>query len=68
MSSTMRVCASRLASGLHGEQPLAEGSLKQISSFTSSRIFDFNWSQDGKQLLLSREEISSDVVLLGNLR
>jgi hypothetical protein len=31
-------------------------------------IFDFNWTADGKQLLLSRGEITSDVVLLTNLR
>lgn len=49
------------------EQPLGEGSPKQITNFTSSRILDFNWSRDGKQLLLSRGEISSDVVLLSNL-
>jgi eukaryotic-like serine/threonine-protein kinase len=50
------------------EQPLAGGSPKQITNFTSGRIFDFNWSADGKKLLMSRGEISSDVVLLSNLR
>jgi DNA-binding winged helix-turn-helix (wHTH) protein/Tol biopolymer transport system component len=50
------------------EQPLAGGSPKQITNFTSGRIFDFNWSQDGKLLLTSRGEITSDVVLLSNLR
>jgi DNA-binding winged helix-turn-helix (wHTH) protein/Tol biopolymer transport system component len=50
------------------EQPLAGGSPRQITNFTSGRIFDFNWSQDGKLLLTSRGEISSDVVLLSNLR
>ena len=50
------------------EQPLAGGSPKQITNFTSGRIFDFNWSQDGKHLLTSRGEITSDVVLLSNLR
>jgi Tol biopolymer transport system component/DNA-binding winged helix-turn-helix (wHTH) protein len=50
------------------EQPLAGGSPKQITNFTSSRIFDFNWSQDGRLLLTSRGEITSDVVLLSNLR
>lgn len=50
------------------EQPLAGGSPKQITNFTSGRIFDFNWSKDGKLLLTSRGEISSDVVLLSNLR
>ena len=50
------------------EQPLAGGSPKQVTDFTSGRIFDFNWSPDGKQLLMSRGEVSSDVVLLSNLR
>jgi eukaryotic-like serine/threonine-protein kinase len=50
------------------EQPLAGGSPKQITNYNSGRIFDFDWSQDGKQLLMSRGEISSDVVLLSNLR
>jgi hypothetical protein len=50
------------------EQPLVAGGPKRLTNFTSGRIFDFNWSQDGKQLLLSRGEITSDVVLLSNLR
>jgi len=50
------------------EQPLVGGSPKQITEFTSGRIIDFNWSQDGKLLLFSRGEISSDVFLLSNLR
>jgi Tol biopolymer transport system component len=50
------------------EQPLAGGSPKQITNFTSGSIFDFNWFPDGKQLLMSRGEISSDVVLLSNIR
>ena len=48
------------------EQPLAGGAPKQFTQFTSGLIFDFNWSTDGKQLLLTRGEISSDVVLLSN--
>jgi DNA-binding winged helix-turn-helix (wHTH) protein/Tol biopolymer transport system component len=50
------------------EQPLAGGRPKQITNFTSGSIFDFNWSQDGKRLFMSRGEVSSDVVLLSNLR
>jgi DNA-binding winged helix-turn-helix (wHTH) protein/Tol biopolymer transport system component len=50
------------------EQPLGAGGPKQVTKFTSGRIFDFNWSHDGKHLLLSRGEIISDVVLLSNLR
>ncbi len=50
------------------EQPLAGGPPRQITKFTSGRIFDFNWTADGKHLLLSRGEVTSDVVLLSNLR
>jgi Tol biopolymer transport system component/DNA-binding winged helix-turn-helix (wHTH) protein len=50
------------------EQPLAGGPPKQLTTFTSGQIFDFNWTAGGKQLLLCRGETSSDVVLLSNLR
>jgi Tol biopolymer transport system component len=50
------------------EQPLDGGEPRQLTRFTSGRIFDFNWSVDGKRLLLSRGEVSSDVVLLSNLK
>jgi eukaryotic-like serine/threonine-protein kinase len=49
------------------EQPLAGGDPKQITKFSSGRIFDFAWTADGKQLLVTRGEVSSDVVLLANL-
>lgn len=49
-------------------QPLSGGPPRQLTKFTSGRIFDFNWTGDGKQLLLSRGEVTSDVVLLSNLR
>jgi len=48
------------------EQPLAGGQPRQLTKFTSGQIFDFNWSQDRKQLLLTRGEVTSDVVLLRN--
>jgi DNA-binding winged helix-turn-helix (wHTH) protein/Tol biopolymer transport system component len=50
------------------EQPLAGGPPRQLTSFTTGRIFDFNWTSDGKHLLLSRGEVTSDVVLLSHLR
>ena len=50
------------------EQSLVGGEPKQLTKFTSGLIFDFNWTADGKQLLLTRGEVSSDVVLLTNLR
>jgi Tol biopolymer transport system component len=50
------------------EQPLAGGKPKRLTNFTSGRIFDFNWAPDGKQLVLTRGDVSSDVVLLSNFR
>jgi Tol biopolymer transport system component len=50
------------------EQPLAGGKPKQLTKFTSGKIFDFDWSPDGKQMLLTRGDISSDVVLISNFR
>jgi DNA-binding winged helix-turn-helix (wHTH) protein/Tol biopolymer transport system component len=50
------------------EQPVAGGKPRQLTKFTSGQIFEFNWSLDGKRLLLTRGEITSDVVLLSNVR
>jgi Tol biopolymer transport system component len=50
------------------QQPVAGGEPQQFTKFSSGRIFDFDWSADGKQLLLTRGETSSDVVLLSHLR
>jgi Tol biopolymer transport system component len=50
------------------EQPLTGGSPKQITKFTSGQIFDFNWTADAKQLLLTRGETTSDVILLTNIQ
>jgi len=44
------------------------GKPHQFTKFSSGRIFDFDWSTDGKQLLLARGETSSDVVLISNFR
>lgn len=49
------------------EQPIAGGPPRQITKFVSGRIFDFNWTPEGKELLLSRGEVSSDVVLVRDL-
>jgi Tol biopolymer transport system component/DNA-binding winged helix-turn-helix (wHTH) protein len=49
-------------------QPLAGGSLEQITDFKSGLIFDFAWSRDGKQLALARGTVTSDVVLIRNFR
>jgi serine/threonine protein kinase len=48
------------------EQPLAGGVPRQVTTFTSGRIFDFAWSRDAKQLFLAKGEETSDVVLISN--
>jgi len=50
------------------EQPLSGGDPRQFTHFTSGLIFDFSWSRDGKQLLLSKGDQSSDIVLITNFR
>jgi Tol biopolymer transport system component len=50
------------------EQPVAGGEPHQFTKFSAGRIFDFDWSADGKQLVLARGEPSSDVILLSHLR
>jgi len=41
---------------------------KQITNFESGQIFDFAWSDDGRQLALTRGSESSDVILISNFR
>jgi len=48
------------------EQPLAGGPPRQVTNFTSGRIFDFAWSRDGKQLFLAKGDVTSDVVQISN--
>jgi DNA-binding winged helix-turn-helix (wHTH) protein/Tol biopolymer transport system component len=50
------------------EQPLLGAEAKQLTEFTSGLIFDFSWSSDHTKLLLTRGSVSSDVILLSNLR
>jgi Tol biopolymer transport system component/predicted Ser/Thr protein kinase len=50
------------------EQPLTGGDPRQITKFASGRIFDFAWSRDGKQLLLSKGIENNDVILISNFR
>jgi Tol biopolymer transport system component len=49
-------------------QPLDGSKGKQITSFTSERLFDFHWSPDGKQLAVVRGHTDADVVLLREQR
>jgi Tol biopolymer transport system component len=49
-------------------QKLGGGAPKQITNFESGLIFDFDWSQDGRQLALTRGTESSDVIMIRNFR
>jgi Tol biopolymer transport system component len=49
-------------------QPLAGGTPRQLTNFTSEQIYSFAWSPDGKQLAAARGATSSDVVLINNFR
>jgi len=50
------------------EQALTGGKPQQLTKFMSGRIFDFSWSSDRRRLLLTRGDVTSDVVLLSDLR
>ncbi|HZI86363.1 MAG TPA: protein kinase [Pyrinomonadaceae bacterium] len=47
-------------------QPTAGTSPKQLTNFTGSRIFSFDWSREG-DLIASRGVITSDVVLISDV-
>jgi len=49
-------------------QPLAGGPPKQITNFKSEQIFSFDWSRDGKQLVLARGTTSSDAILISDFQ
>ncbi|HKV82549.1 MAG TPA: protein kinase [Candidatus Sulfotelmatobacter sp.] len=50
------------------EQKLGGGPEKQITYFKSGRIFDFEWSPDGKFLALTRGSLNREVVMIRNFR
>ncbi len=48
------------------EQPLAGGEIVPLTKFTSGEMYAFDWSKDGKQLLFSRGQNKSDVIMMSN--
>jgi len=48
--------------------PMAAGKLYQLTHFTSDLIFSMAWSKDSRNLAVVRGEVSSNVVLFGDLR
>ena len=49
------------------EQPLTGEAPRRLTRFVSGHVFDFNWSQDGTHLLMTRGSRNSDVILISNL-
>jgi eukaryotic-like serine/threonine-protein kinase len=49
-------------------QPVEGGPPKQLTNFKSDLVFAFDWTHDGKQLLVSRGTVNSDVVLISDSR
>jgi Tol biopolymer transport system component len=49
-------------------QPINGDAPRQLTNFKADRIFSFEWSRDGKQLLVARGMVASDVVLISNFR
>jgi len=39
-----------------------------LTAFKSEKVFGFGWSHNGKQRALSRGSVSSDVVLIRDLK
>ncbi|HEU4522277.1 MAG TPA: hypothetical protein VFT12_09755, partial [Thermoanaerobaculia bacterium] len=59
---------SRDGAGNVWEQPIDRSAPRQITSFGSGEIFAFDVSRDGRSLVLSRGEPTSDAVLVRNWR
>ncbi len=49
-------------------KPLEGGKPRQLTNFTTDLIFSYGWSVDGKQLAVSRGSVTSDVVLIRNVK
>jgi len=49
-------------------QPIDGGAPKQLTSFKSDLITSFAWSRDGKELVCSRGSVTSDVVLMTDIK
>ncbi len=49
-------------------QPLGGGTPKQITNFTSEKIWSFDFSRDGKQIAIARGTSTSDVVLISGIK
>ena len=49
-------------------QPLDGGEAKPVTDFKTETVFRYDWSRDGKKLLMARGTVTSDVVLIRDFR
>ena len=49
-------------------QPIDGSAPRQLTAFTQPSIASFVWSPDGTQLAFTRQVVSSDIVLLKNVK
>ena len=47
-------------------QPVKGGDAKKITNFSADKIFSFDWSKEGKNIVLSRGVMRSDLILMEN--
>ena len=58
--------ATKKGAGNLWAQSVDGGAPKQLTNFTSNRIYSFDFSPDGKQIICARGELSGYIVLLTN--
>ncbi len=47
-------------------QPFAGGDTRRLTDFSTDRIFSFDWSPDGKQVIYARGSVRNEIVLFEN--
>jgi serine/threonine protein kinase/Tol biopolymer transport system component len=60
--------AVRAGAGNVWRLPLTGGSPKQLTNWTDDNVGSFAWSRDGKQLAVVRASVTTDLLLMQNLR
>jgi Tol biopolymer transport system component len=60
--------AMRAGAGNVWRLPLTGGSTKQLTNWPDEDVGSFAWSRDGKQLAAVRASVTTDLLLMQNLR
>lgn len=67
-SQSLTYAASLTGTSNIWSQPITGGAPRKLTSFSSSHIFGFDWSPDGKSLALARGIETREVVLISNFK